>query len=246
MFLGTAANVVAVLIGATVGALAGSRFPERLRSTVMAGLGLLTLAIGFRDSLAATEFIPILAAILAGGVIGELLRIEQGLEWVGDRLRDRFAGQHASPSIDPELPEAAIEDLSAGQGGNRFAEGFVVASLVFCVGPLTVLGSINDGLGDPELLYVKAGLDGFASAAFAAVYGWGVILSSVTVLIVQGSIAGLSALLGDFLSDASLDALASAGGILLLGVALRLLDLKRIRVGNLLPALILAPLFTAL
>ena len=121
-----------------------------------------------------------------------------------------------------------------------------MASLVFCVGPLTVLGSINDGLGDPELLYIKAGLDGFASAAFAAVYGWGVILSSITVLIVQGSIAGLSALLGDFLSDASLDALASAGGILLLGVALRLLDLKRIRVGNLLPALILAPVFTAL
>jgi uncharacterized membrane protein YqgA involved in biofilm formation len=245
MFLGTAANVLTVLIGSTAGALAGARFPERLRSTVMAGLGLLTLAIGFRDSLAASEFIPILAAVLAGGVIGELLRIEQGLEWLGDRLRDRFTGQHASPPIDAEFPEAAIDDLPAGSG-NRFAEGFVVASLVFCVGPLTILGSINDGLGDPELLYVKAGLDGFASAAFAAVYGWGVILSAITVLVVQGGIAGLSAVLGDFLSDASLDALASAGGILLLGVALRLLDLKRIRVGNLLPALILAPLFTAL
>jgi len=245
MFLGTAANVATVLIGSTIGALAGARFPERIRSTVMAGLGLLTLAIGFRDSLAATEFIPILAAILAGGIVGELLRIEQGLEWLGDRLRDRFAGQHLSPAIDPELPEAAVDNLPA-DGGNRFAEGFVVASLVFCVGPLTVLGSINDGLGDPELLYIKAGLDGFASAAFAAVYGWGVILSAVTVFVVQGGIAGLSALLGDFLSDTSLDALTSAGGILLLGVSLRLLDLKRIRVGNLLPALILAPLFTAL
>lgn len=245
MFLGTAANVATVLIGSTIGALAGARFPERIRSTVMAGLGLLTLAIGFRDSLAATEFIPILAAILAGGIIGELLRIEQGLEWLGDRLRDRFAGQHLSPAIDPELPEAAADDLPA-DGRSRFAEGFVVASLVFCVGPLTVLGSINDGLGDPELLYIKAGLDGFASAAFAAVYGWGVILSAITVLVVQGGIAGLSALLGDFLSETSLDALASAGGILLLGVSLRLLDLKRIRVGNLLPALILAPLFTAL
>ena len=205
----------------------------------------MTLAIGFRDSLVAEELIPVLAAILAGGVIGELLRIEQGLERLGDYLRDRFAGQHADPRIDPQLPEAAIDDLPDAQR-NRFGEGFVFASLVFCVGPLTVLGSINDGLGDPELLYIKAGLDGFASAAFAAVYGWGVIFSAVTVLVVQGGIAGLSAVLGDFLSDTSLDALTTAGGILLIGVALRLLDLKRIRVANLLPALVLAPLFTAL
>lgn len=245
MFLGTAANVATVLVGSTLGALAGTRFPERIRSTVMSALGLLTLAIGFRDSLAADEFIPILAAILAGGVIGELMHIEQGLEWIGDRLRDRFAGQHTSPAIDPELPEAAVDSLPPSPR-NRFAEGFVVASLVFCVGPLTVLGSINDGLGDPELLYIKAGLDGFASVAFAAVYGWGVITSAATVLVVQGGIAGISALLGDFLSDASLEALTSAGGVLLIAVGLRLLDLKRIRVGNLLPALILAPLFTAL
>lgn len=245
MFLGTAANVATVLIGTTIGGIAGARFPERVRATVMGGLGILTLAIGFRDSLEATEIIPVLAAILVGGVAGELLRIEQGLERLGDWLRDRFAGQHETPVIDPELPEAAADDLPP-PGRARFAEGFVISSLVFCVGPLTVLGSINDGLGDPELLYIKAGLDGFASIAFAAVYGWGVMLSAVTVLIVQGGIAALSAVVGDFLSDASLEALTSAGGILLLGVALRLLDLKRIRVGNLLPALLLAPLFTAL
>lgn len=245
MLLGTAANVATVLIGTSVGAIAGSRFPERIRSTVMAGLGLLTMVIGFRDSLEAVEFIPILAAVLAGGIIGELVGIEQGLEWLGDRLRDRFTGGHDTPTIDPELPETATEDLPLDIR-NRFAEGFVVASLVFCVGPLAVLGSINDGLGDPELLYIKAGLDGFASVAFAAVYGWGVALSAVIVLLYQGSIAGLSALLGDFLSETSLDALASAGGVLLMGVALRLLELKRIRVANLLPALLLAPIFTAL
>ena len=241
MFLGTAANVLTVLIGSVIGGVAGSRFPERIRATVMAGLGLLTLAIGFRDSLEAEEIIP----VLVGGVVGELVRIEQGLERLGDWLRDRFAGQHDTPVIDTELPEAAAADLPAVSRA-RFAEGFVISSLVSCVGPLTVLGSINDGLGDPELLYIKAGLDGFASIAFSAVYGWGVILSAATVLVVQGGIAAISAAAGDFLSDASLDALASAGGILLLGVALRLLDLKRIRVGNLLPALILAPLFTAL
>lgn len=244
MFLGTAANIATVLIGTTIGAVAGSRLPERIRTTVMAGLGLLTLAIAFRDSLRAEELVPILAALLLGGVLGEL-GIEQWLERLGNRLRDRFTGRHGSPVIDAELPEAAAAGLFADRRA-AFGEGFVIASLVFCVGPLTVLGSINDGLGDPELLYIKAGLDGFASIAFAAVYGWGVIVSAGTILVVQGGIALVSSIVDDSLSAASLDALASAGGILLIGVALRLLDLKRIRVANLLPALVLAPLFTAL
>lgn len=245
MFFGTAANIATVLVGTALGAIVGGRLPERIRTTVMAGLGLLTLAIGFRDSLRADELVPILAAILVGGIVGELIGIEQSLERLGNRLRDRFAGQNASPVIDAELP-AASEAILTPDRQAAFGEGFVIASLVFCVGPLTVLGSINDGLGDPELLYIKAGLDGFASIAFAAVYGWGVILSAATILVVQGGIALISSIVGDSLSDSSLDALASAGGILLLGVSLRLLDLKRIRVANLLPALLLAPLFTAL
>lgn len=245
MFLGTAANIGTVVLGTAIGAIVGGRLPERARTTVMAGLGLLTLAIAFRDSLRAEELVPILAAVLVGGVVGELLGIEQSLEALGNWLRDRFAGQHTSPIIDAELPEDAASSLAPDRAAS-FGEGFVIASLVFCVGPLTVLGSINDGLGDPELLYIKAGLDGFASIAFAAVYGWGVILSAGTVLVVQGGIAFISSIVGDSLSDTSLDALASAGGILLIGVSLRLLDLKRIRVANLLPALVLAPLFTAL
>ncbi len=245
MFLGTAANIATVLVGTTIGAIVGGRLPTRIRTTVMAGLGLLTLAIAFRDSLRAEELVPILAAILLGGVVGELIGIEQWLERLGNRLRDRFVGQHRSPDIDPELPEAAAVEL-VSDSRSAFGEGFVVASLVFCVGPLTVLGSINDGLGDPELLYLKAGLDGFASIAFAAVYGWGVIVSAATILVVQGGIALISSIVGDSLSETSLDALASAGGILLIGVSLRLLDLKRIRVANLLPALVLAPMFTGL
>ena len=122
------------------------------------------------DALASAEAAPkgggvllyVLAAILVGGVLGEIIGIEQSLENLGDWLRDRFVGQHAAPAIDPELPETAVDTLPA-DSRSRFAEGFVVASLVFCVGPLTILGSINDGLGDPELLYIKAGLDGFAS-----------------------------------------------------------------------------------
>jgi uncharacterized membrane protein YqgA involved in biofilm formation len=125
----------------------------------------------------------------------------------------------------------------------RFSEGFVIASLVFCVGPLTIVGSIQDGLGDHELLIVKAGLDGFAAIAFAAVYGWGVILSAITVVVIQGGIALASGSLESLFTDPMLDALGAAGGVLLLGIALRLLDLRQVRVANMLPAIVLAPLF---
>ncbi|NNK90928.1 MAG: DUF554 domain-containing protein, partial [Acidimicrobiia bacterium] len=129
---------------------------------------------------------------------------------------------------------------------HRFAEGFVVASLVYLIGPLTILGSIKDGLGDPNDLFVKAGLDGFASIAFAAVYGWGVALSAGLILVIQGGIALFANALEGVLSDAMVDALEAAGGILLIGIALRLLDLKKIRVANMLPALVIAPLLVAI
>jgi uncharacterized protein len=227
--IGTIANVVTVLVGTTIGAIAGVRFPERLRVTVMATLGLLTMGLGIRETLVTDEFPLVLGAVLLGAVIGETLRIEQGLERFGAFLQRRVAGE--ATGIEPE--------------GRRFSEGFVLASLVFCVGPLTIVGSIQDGLGDPELLLVKAGLDGFASIAFAAVYGWGVGLAALTVLVVQGGIAALGSSLDAVLTDEMVDGLATAGGILLLGIALRLLDLKRVRVANLLPAIVLAPLFVA-
>ena len=124
-----------------------------------------------------------------------------------------------------------------------FAEGFVIASLVFCVGPLLIVGSIEDGLGNPDLLLVKAALDGFASIAFASVYGWGVVMSAIPIIVLQGGIALGAGALDGVLTDPMLDALGTAGGILLLGIALRLLDLKKIRVANMLPAIVLAPLF---
>ena len=149
----------------------------------------------------------------------------------------------APAEVDVELPEL---DSPPPHEDHRFAQGFVIASLVFCIGPLTILGSINDGLGDPELLIVKAGLDGFAATAFAAVYGWGVGLSALTVLVVQGGIALGASGLDVVLTDAMVDAIASVGGVLLLGVALRLLDLKHIRVANMLPSLAIAPILIGL
>ncbi len=240
MYLGTAVNVATVLLGTVVGVAVGGRIPDRLRATITAALGLLTGALAIREVGATDEFIVVLAAVLIGSVIGEFARIEQGLEALGIWLQSRLTSE--AKRFDVEFPEASIPE-AAGNQQNRFAEGFVLASLVFVIGPLTILGSINDGLGDPELLLVKAGLDGFASIAFASIYGWGVGLAAVTVLVVQGTIALASSALDGVLTDAMIDALASTGGILLLGISLRLLDLKHVRVANMLPALVLAPLF---
>lgn len=224
MPVGTLTNIGTVLAGTIIGALAGARFPERVRTTVLATLGLLTTAVGVREIIPTSEFPLVLGAVLLGALIGETLRIEDRLTSLGEIMQRRFAPN----------------------GDSRFSEGFVIASLVFCIGPLTIVGSIEDGLGDPELLLVKAGLDGFASIAFATVYGWGVGLSALTIAVIQGGLAlGAGALEGT-LTDPMLDALGAAGGILLLGIALRLLDLKELRVANLLPGVILAPLFVAI
>jgi uncharacterized membrane protein YqgA involved in biofilm formation len=222
MPVGVITNIATVLVGTAIGATAGARFPERIRETVLGSLGLLTAAVGVREIMPTDEFPLVLGAVLLGALIGEMIRIEGGLDALGEALQRRFAGE-ASDS--------------------RFSQGFVFASLVFCVGPLTIVGSIEDGLGDPELLFVKSGLDGFAAIAFAAVYGWGVGLSIITIAVLQGGLALAAGTLDGVLTEPMLDALGAAGGILLLGISLRLLDLKQIRVANLLPAVVLAPLF---
>ncbi len=222
MPIGVLTNIGAVLVGTAVGAIAGAGFPDRIRETVLGTLGLLTAAVGVREILPTDEFPLVLGAVLLGAVIGEVLRIEGGLDSLGKMLQRRFSGEAAD---------------------SRFSEGFIIASLVFCVGPLTIVGSIEDGLGDPELLFVKSGLDGFAAVAFAAVYGWGVGLAAITVAVIQGGLALAAGLLDGVLTDPMLDALGAAGGVLLLGIALRLLDLRQIRVANLLPAIVLAPVF---
>ena len=232
MFLtGTLLNVATVLIGTVIGVFAGARMPARMQESLVTGLGLFTLLIGasmglriFTDSSAQPgDDLAVLAAVLFGVAIGELLRLHDGLEWLGGWFQRR---------------------LATGGGPSRIAEGFVTASLVFCVGPLTILGSLENGLtGDVRLLAIKSLLDGVASIAFAAALGWGVALSALTVLVVQGGIAGFAFLLRDVMDEATILAITSAGGVILLGVALRLLDLKPVRVANFLPALLLAPIF---
>ena len=241
MFIGfgTLVNVVTVLVGATIGVLVGHRLPERTRTVVTDGLGLVTLLIAATSAAAigsdawaeavgdSAPLLTVLGALLVGGIVGSLLRLEDRLEGLGGWLQRRFAPKD-------------------GTGGRaRFIEGFVTASIIFCTGPLTILGSITEGIGGgADLLLLKAALDGFAAIAFAASFGWGVAAAALAVLTIQGSLTALGALLGDFLSDAELAALTTTGGLLLVGVALRLLALKQVKVADLLPALIIAPVLT--
>lgn len=225
---GTLINVATVLMGTALGSLLGDRLPERIRETVLHSLGLVTLVVGlgqaielFRPPLSnhGASVVVILGAILVGGLIGEALRIESGLNRAGEALKRRF-----------------------GKGQARFVEGFVVASLVFCVGPLTVLGSVQDGLfGDYDLLAIKSLLDGFAAMAFASALGWGVGFSVITILVYQGGLSLGAAAVQSAFTPITVAALTAAGGILILAIGLRLLELKEIRVANLLPALVLAP-----
>lgn len=231
MFLtGTLLNALAVAIGTTIGLLLGSRMPARIQQTLTDSLGLFTLCIAFalaltllmdRGAPAGTDLI-VLASLLVGGAIGELLKLTERVDGLGDWFQGR---------------------LARGDKPSRISEAFVTASLVFCVGPLTFLGSIQNGLtGDVQLLAVKSVLDGFASIAFAATLGAGVYLSILTVLVVQGGLATVAFLFGANLDPVAITAASAVGGVILLGVGFRLLEIKRVRVVSLLPALALAPI----
>jgi uncharacterized membrane protein YqgA involved in biofilm formation len=223
--LGTAINVATVIGGTAVGLAAGGRLPERARTTVLQSVGLITLALGVGEALRTHNVVFPLVAIVAGGLIGEALKLEDRLEGVGERIRRRVNAE----------------------GHEHFVEGFVAASLLFCVGPLAVLGSIQDGLnGDVQLLVVKSALDGLVAIIFAATLGWGVGFSALPVLIYQGALTLLAGSADAVLTDRMILEGTATGGIMVMGIAFRLLELKQVRVGSLLPALVLAPVLVAL
>jgi uncharacterized membrane protein YqgA involved in biofilm formation len=230
---GTLINVGTVLLGTLIGTLAGGRLPEGVHQRVLAGLGMVTLVLGVDNALAWREepkrlILAVMFSILLGGIAGELLGIEDRLQRLGDRLQARFAAPHE-------------------EGGSTLSEAFFTATLLFCIGPLTVLGSINDGLhGDIELLTTKSVLDGFASIALSAALGPGVAFAAASVFVIQGGISLGAGLFENILVGEPLDALTSAGGVLIIGISLKLLDIKDVKVGNYLPALVLAPALAAL
>jgi uncharacterized membrane protein YqgA involved in biofilm formation len=231
--VGTVINIAAIVFGAALGVLIGNRLAERTRVLMTDVLGAITL-IGAASSIKALwnqdlaaalpqgwPIMVVLGSLLIGGLIGSTLNIEDRLEQLGVRLKKRFDRQGDSP----------------------FVEGFVTASLIFAIGPLAILGSISDGMSTGiDQLVLKSTLDFFASIAFAAALGWGVAVSALPVGVYQFAWTGIGFALGSILADYQVSAMTATGGILLLGIAFKLLNIKSIAIGNLLPALAVAPL----
>lgn len=240
MFIGagTVINVAAIGLGALLGLLVGHKIPERTRQLVTQILGLFTLVIGGRSVAsglsaalsnqvgATASVLIVLASLLIGGVIGSLVRLEQRLDGAAEWFRGKVAARSQASS---------------------FVEGAVASTLLFCVGPLAILGALSDGLGHgPQQLLVKAVMDGFAAIAFAASFGVGVVVAMLPVALWQGCWTLLGVLAGSLLTTGEVDALGATGGVILLGLGFRLAGIKAVPVGDLLPALVLAPGLTAL
>ena len=224
-FTGTALNLLTVLAGGLLGTVLGDRLPPRLRENVVAGVGLFVLAMGVKFAIDTASLLYLLGAVLVGGIIGSLAGIERRLNEFGETIQRRFATPGRASMI---------------------AEGFVTASIVFCIGPLTFLGAIRNGItGDASLLAIKSVLDGFSAIAFAATLGWGVLLSLVVILVYQGGLAAGASLFASLLTDAQLREMNAVGGLLLVGVGLKLLKIRDVQVADYLPAIAVAPLLVA-
>ena len=226
---GTMINIGAILVGGTLGLLFGERLPERVKQTVVAGMGLFTLAIGISMFLETEQSIVVLISLLIGGLLGEWWRLEDRLENLGVVLQKRFAG-------------------GDGAEAGNFVKGFLTASLLFIIGPMAILGSIQDGFeGVITLLAIKSVLDMFAAMAFAASFGIGVLFSALPILVYQGGITLLAAQAAAVLTEPMITEMTATGGVILVGLAISsLLEIKPIRVGSYLPALVVAPLLTPL
>lgn len=224
---GTIINIITVIIGGILGLLFGSKLPDRVREAVLSILGLFTMALGMQMFLETNNALVVLAALLIGTLLGEWWQIEMRLEQFGEKLKTRFS------------------KMSGRQDLSRFVEGFLTASILFCVGPMAILGSIQDGLtGDFSLLATKAVMDGFAAMAFASTMGVGVLFSAVTLLVFQGGISLLAVQVQNLITPLMIAEMSAAGGVILIGIALsNILSIRKIRTGNALPALFLAPMF---
>ena len=220
--LGTIINTLTVLGGGMLGLLVGNKIPERVRVIIVQVIGLTTLAIGLRDVIDTDNIVFPLLGMVLGGIVGELLRLEDRLAGIGEFLRQKFAKEVAESS---------------------FVNGFVTATLLFCIGPLTILGAIEDASGKtPQLYLIKGTLDGFMTIIFAALYGVGAVFSAFSVFVVQGSLTLFGTTLDALLTDRMRLELFSAGGLAVVAIGINLLEIKKIRLGSLLPGLVITPL----
>jgi uncharacterized membrane protein YqgA involved in biofilm formation len=220
--LGTLINTLTVLAGGGLGLLIGDKIPDRVRVIIVQVIGLVTLAIGLRDVMNTDNMVFPLVGMVVGAIIGEFLKIEDRLAILGELLRRKFA---------------------KNAGESKFVNGFVTATLLFCIGPLTILGAIEDASGKtPQLYIIKGTLDGFMMIIFSALYGVGALFSAVSVFVVQGTLTVFGASLDSLLDDRMRLELFAAGGLAVMAIGINLLEIKKIRLGSLLPGLILTPI----
>ena len=220
--LGTLINTLTVLAGGGLGLLIGDKIPDRVRVIIVQVIGLVTLAIGLRDVMNTDNMVFPLVGMVVGAILGEFLKIEDRLAILGELLRRKFA---------------------KNAGESKFVNGFVTATLLFCIGPLTILGAIEDASGKtPQLYIIKGTLDGFMMIIFSALYGVGALFSAVSVFVVQGTLTVFGASLDSLLDDRMRLELFAAGGLAVMAIGINLLEIKRIRLGSLLPGLILTPI----
>jgi uncharacterized membrane protein YqgA involved in biofilm formation len=223
---GTIVNVIAIFLGCSVGFILKSKFPEKIGKIIMQSLGLASLLIGAQMALKTNNILLVIFSLVIGGVIGEIIGIEEGLEIFGERVKLKFKSNDSS---------------------ERFVEGFVTASLLYCVGSMAIMGALKEGLsGNPDILYTKSLMDGVTSLAFTAAMGIGVLFSVIPVFLYQGGITLLARLIKDFLSPEIINEMTAVGGILILGIGFGILEIKKIKIGNLLPAILVVALLATI
>ena len=221
--LGTIVNAAAVVVGTAIGCLLKHAIPEKIQKIIMQSLGLGTVAIGVASAIQTQNMVLFVISLALGASIGKAIGIESGLESVGKKLQNKFS-----------------------ESESNIAEGFVTATLIYCVGSMTILGSIQSGLtGNHELLFTKSILDGIVSIVLASTLGFGVGLSAIVILLFQGSITLAASLVAPFMTETIMQELTAVGGALIIGIGINLLDIKKIHVGDMLPAIFIPPIYYA-
>ncbi len=214
--IGTFVNILAIITGSAIGLFLNKRLPDRFIKIFFQVIGLFTIFLGISMAIETTHILHMIMALITGAIIGEALKIQQGMERFGEYIKIRFK-----------------------IGNEKFTEGLVTAFLLYCIGSLTILGAIEAGLtGNQKLIYIKSLMDGVSSIALASGLGIGVMFSVVPLLILQGGITLLASMFGDFFPQIMVTELSAVGGILLIGMGISILDIKKINVMNMLPALV--------
>ena len=214
--IGTFVNILAIIAGSAIGLFLNKRLPDRFIKTFFQVIGLFTIFLGISMAIETTHILHMIMALITGAIIGEALKIQQGMERVGEYIKIRFK-----------------------IGNEKFTEGLMTAFLLYCIGSLTILGAIEAGLtGNQKLIYIKSLMDGVSSIALASGLGIGVMFSVIPLLIFQGGITLLASMFGDFFPQIMVTEMSAVGGILLIGMGISILDIKKINVMNMLPALV--------